>query len=76
VSPASPYQGLHRYLRNRDLAPGSAVPKVLFNVLNGGKALASKVKFSKFFLILDFGSTLQIEEGQSEPDLMEAFLKI
>jgi hypothetical protein len=38
--------------------------------------LASKVKFSKFFLILDFGSTLPAEEGQSEPDIMEAFLKI
>jgi enolase len=76
VQPASPYQGMYRYLRNRDLTAGSAVPKIMFNVLNGGKALASKVKFSRFYLILDFGSTSPPEEGVSEPDVMEIFLKI
>jgi hypothetical protein len=76
VSPSAPFQGLHRYLRNRDVVAGNAVPKLLFNVLNGGKALASKVKFSRFYLILDFGSTLPAEEGTHDLDLMEAFLKI
>jgi hypothetical protein len=76
VQPASPYQGLHRYLKNRDLSAGSPVPRLLFNVLNGGKALASKVKFSRFYLIFDFGSTLPPEEGKNDIDLAEAFLKI
>ena len=76
VQPSSPYQGLHRYLRNRDLAPGNPVPKLLFNVLNGGKALASKAKFSRFYLIIDFGSTLPAEDGTQDIDFTEAFLKI
>ncbi len=54
VNPASPYQALYRYLKNRDLVLGAGtLPKFMFNVLNGGKALASKVKFSRFYLILD-----------------------
>ena len=41
----------------------------MFNVLNGGKALTSKVKFSRFYLILDISPTDQV-------DAMEIFLKI
>ncbi len=70
VSPASPYQGLYRYLKNRDLSPSTPVPKFLFNVLNGGKALGSKVKFSRFYLILD------VSPEDTEVDAMEIFLKI
>jgi hypothetical protein len=51
VNPASPYSALYLYLRNRDLTSG--VTKMMFNVLNGGKALVSKVKFSRFYLFLD-----------------------
>jgi len=29
----------------------------MFTVFNGGKALGSKVKFAKFYLILDFQQT-------------------
>jgi len=29
------------------------VPKLMFTVLNGGKALSSKVKFSRFYLIMN-----------------------
>jgi enolase len=73
VNPAEPYQGLYRYLKSRDLAytPGSGnvVPKLIFNVLNGGKALSSKVKFSRFYLILDMSP-------EDEHDPMEIYLKV
>jgi enolase len=70
VSPASPYSALYRYLKNRDLTPQNPVPKFMFNVLNGGKALGSKVKFSRFYLILD------VSPEDTEVDAMEIFLKI
>jgi enolase len=68
TAPATPYQSLYRYLRNRDLQTGP-MPRFIFNVLNGGKALASKVKFSRFFLILDVSP-------EDEVDAMEIYLKI
>ena len=68
VNPASPYSALYRYLRNRDLTSG--VPKMMFNVLNGGKALGSKVKFSRFYLILD------VQAEDTEVDALEIFLKV
>ena len=71
TSPAAPYKALYKYLKNRDLewGPGAVLPKMIFNVLNGGKAVASKVKFSKFFLILDM-------TPEDELDPMEVYLKI
>lgn len=42
---------------------------MVFNVLNGGKAVASKVKFSKFYLIIDV-------TPEDELDPMEVYLKI
>jgi enolase len=41
----------------------------VFNVLNGGKALGSKVKFSRLYLILDV-------TPEDEVDPMEVYLKI
>ena len=41
----------------------------MFTLLNGGKALGSKVKFSKFYLILDINASDEI-------DVVEVFLKI
>jgi hypothetical protein len=42
----------------------------MFNVLNGGKALASKVKFSRFYLILD------VSPEDQDVDALEIFLKV
>lgn len=42
----------------------------MFNVLNGGKALGSKVKFSRFYLILD------VSAEDTEVDALEIFLKV
>jgi enolase len=67
VNPAQPYQGLYRYLKSRDLT--GPLPKIMFNVLNGGKALSSKVKFSRFYIILDI-------QPEDEHDAMEVYLKL
>lgn len=71
TSPAAPYKALYKYLKNRELewGPGAVLPKMVFNVLNGGKAVASKVKFSKFYLIIDV-------TPDDELDPMEVYLKI
>lgn len=42
VDPASEAQGT-----------GKSLPKLIINVFNGGKELGSKVKFSRFYLIID-----------------------
>lgn len=41
----------------------------MFTIFNGGKALGSKVKFSKFYLILEVSA-------QDDVDPVEIFLKI
>jgi len=51
--PATPYQSVFKYLKNRDFSSSEKLPKLLFTVLNGGKSLGSKVKFSSFYLIID-----------------------
>ena len=33
------------------------VPKLMFTIFNGGKALGSKVKFSRFYLIMNVKAT-------------------
>ena len=44
---------MYKNLKNREFAANSKIPKLMLTVLNGGKALGSKVKFSKFYLIID-----------------------
>lgn len=36
----------------RTMRPSDRIPKLMLTILNGGKDLSSKVKFSKFFLII------------------------
>lgn len=47
------------------------VPKIMFTVFNGGKELGSKVKFSKFYLIMDFKPN-----DLSKLDPQEVYFKI
>ena len=42
---------------------------MIFNVLNGGKVVSSKVKFSKFYLVIDIAP-------EDEVDAMEVYFKI
>jgi len=51
---------------------GSSLPKLMINVFNGGKEAGSKVKFSRFYLIIDVNPvdlariTLANEEAKEE----------
>ena len=42
------------------------VPKVMFTVFNGGKALNSKVKFAKFYVIMN----LKVQDVSIDANLM------
>ncbi len=54
LTPADPFISFYRYMMDQDYQPGAAaVPRLCFTVLNGGKAVGSKVRFSKVYLILD-----------------------
>jgi len=53
LTPADPFISFYRYIMDKDYLPGAEIPKLCFTVLNGGKALGSKVRFSKVYLIMD-----------------------
>lgn len=49
-----PLTSQYRHIWSKDLTPTSVVvPKLMFTVFNGGKALGSKVKFSRFYIIIN-----------------------
>ncbi len=48
------------------------VPKLMFTLFNGGKALNSKVKFAKFYLIMDY----QQQEVQQGKDAVLIYYKV
>ena len=45
------------------------VPKMMFTVFNGGKAMGSKVKFSRFYIILNV-------KAQESVDVSDLYYKI
>jgi hypothetical protein len=50
-----PFEAMFKNTLFRDYKFGlETIPKLMFTVLNGGKDLNSKIKFSKFYLIFDF----------------------
>ena len=54
LTPELACKSLYRQLWQRDFSPSSMiVPKLMFTVLNGGKASGSKVKFSRFYIIMN-----------------------
>ena len=57
MSPAMPCDSLYRYFYQQAFNECQRVPKLMFTVFNGGKALGSKVKFSKFYVIIDVQPT-------------------
>lgn len=56
-------------MMDRDFTSTEKTPKLTFTVLNGGKALGSKVKFSRFYLIVDV-------TAEDEIDATEVYFKI
>ena len=67
--PAAAYHSFFKYLKNRDFVYDEKLPRLCFTVLNGGKALNSKVKFSKVYLIIDCGVN-------DEADVLDIYFKI
>ena len=67
--PAAPYYSFFKYLKNREFTHEEKIPRLSFTVLNGGKALNSKVKFSKVYLIIDCGVN-------DEHDVLDIYFKI
>lgn len=54
VTPEMPLTSQYRNIWSKDMIPTSVViPKLMFTVFNGGKALGSKVKFSRFYIIMN-----------------------
>lgn len=70
ITPEAPYHSLFSFMNSREISlKGLKVPKLMFTILNGGKTLGSKVKFSTFYLIIDVN-------GSDEVDANEIYFKI
>lgn len=53
ITPADPFISFYKYMMDKEYVPGDKSPRLCFTVFNGGKALGSKVRFSKVYLIID-----------------------
>ena len=54
VTPELPTHALYQQVWSQDINPATVtVPKLMFTVFNGGKALNSKVKFARFYVIMN-----------------------
>lgn len=72
LNPQMPFEGMFKNTTFKDYRFGhEKVPKLMFTVLNGGKDLGSKIKFSKFFLIFDFDS-----ETIKDVELVQIYFKL
>jgi len=67
----APYFSMYNFFNARDISLASLkAPKLMFTVLNGGKVLNSKVKFSQFYLIID------INGDDAHIDATEVYFKV
>lgn len=67
MTPELPSKSLYQMLWAREMTPTSLqVPKVMFTILNGGKAMSSKVKFSRFYIILN----LKVQDVSTDANLV------
>jgi enolase len=72
LSPQSPYESMFKNSVFRDYRPSfEKVPKLMFTVLVGGKEMSSKVKFSKFYVIMDIN-----EQDCLDHNAHETYLKL
>lgn len=54
LTPELAVKAMYRQNWQRELTPATClIPKLMFTIFNGGKALGSKVKFGRFYLILN-----------------------
>ena len=65
ITPEAPYHSLFSFMNSREISlKGLKVPKLMFSILNGGKTLGSKVKFSSFYLIIDVNGTDEVDANE------------
>lgn len=68
----TPFLEMFKYNVCRDFRPDTdKVPKLMLTVLNGGKEMGSKVKFSKFYLVFNVKP-----EDMDTLDVHEAYFKL
>jgi len=62
----------HQTLRQIPGDSNPSVPKFMFTLFNGGKALGSKVKFARFYLIMQH----ELEDLQGGRDALQIYYKV
>ena len=65
ISPELPVKSWYSNVQQKAMTSGATVvPKLMFTIFNGGKAIGSKVKFSRFYLIMNIkaADTLDAQE--------------
>ena len=54
ISPELPVKSMYSNMQQKPMnAAATSVPRLMFTIFNGGKSLGSKVKFSRFYLIMN-----------------------
>jgi hypothetical protein len=73
-SPEAPGIALYEWLTLKKIPVDGnpAVPKLMFTLFNGGKAIGSKVKFTKFYLIMN----MTLESVQEGNDALLLYYKV
>ena len=67
MTPDLPTKSLYQQLWAREISPTAAqVPKLMFTIFNGGKAMSSKVKFSRFYVIMN----LKVQDVSVDANLL------
>ena len=54
INQECPAIAFYEFLQMQQLSATLRVPRLMFTIFNGGKALGSKVRFAKFYLLMDF----------------------
>lgn len=55
--PENPAAAYYEEMWGKELDMTATSPKLMFTIFNGGKAVNSRIKFTKFYLILDVRTT-------------------
>ena len=65
------FNALYDQILSRPPSQGTRVPKLMFTIFNGGKALSSKVKFRRIYLIFNLKA-----EDVDEIDALQIYYKV
>ena len=73
-NPEAPAIALYEYIsfKKIQIDGNPPVPKLIFSLFNGGKAIGSKVKIAKFYLIMNF----TLEDLRANKDALAIYYKV